>query len=400
MKQESVIHSDFLEHVYPAELEEISRRRRTMDESFEDVLKGEPSVDMGLTGLAISGGGIRSATFSMGVIQALQKQGLLKSIDYISTVSGGGYTGSCISSVLNEPLNQKQRREVPFNDSHQDKEPQGLIHLRNSSNYLTPGGFIDKLRLGNVLLRGVLLNLFIYMPYILLAVILTEVAYEYIPHWDNFVHLIIPFTVLFLLMTIAFPLILRFGRKLLNWNWRNKFEIYLTIPPLIVLMAIIISPILFVTKLAIEHDSGQAVGWLFKIVDKTGREVGIVIFVFIAVMLIAGRFSALMARLAKMTILYLTGLIGPVIIFIIYLALCLWQIDSPYIDTSAESVLNDALDCEQPCIVPLSKNEVVDTRSAPAAGKAKLLSNLLIHPDVNIDSIYSDFIDALARAGQ
>ena len=42
-------------------------------------------------GLALSGGGFRSAAFSIGVLKALHQQELLDDIDVISTVSGGGY---------------------------------------------------------------------------------------------------------------------------------------------------------------------------------------------------------------------------------------------------------------------------------------------------------------------
>ncbi len=45
-------------------------------------------------GVALSGGGIRSATQSLGAFQALQDNGLDKEIDYMSTVSGGGYFGA------------------------------------------------------------------------------------------------------------------------------------------------------------------------------------------------------------------------------------------------------------------------------------------------------------------
>jgi predicted acylesterase/phospholipase RssA len=41
--------------------------------------------------LALSGGGIRSATFNLGVLQALAETGILADVDYISSVSGGGY---------------------------------------------------------------------------------------------------------------------------------------------------------------------------------------------------------------------------------------------------------------------------------------------------------------------
>src|SRR5204863_10020538 len=47
----------------------------------------------GISALCLSGGGIRSATFALGVLQGLARVGVLGSIDYLSTVSGGGYIG-------------------------------------------------------------------------------------------------------------------------------------------------------------------------------------------------------------------------------------------------------------------------------------------------------------------
>src|SRR5262245_37600383 len=47
-----------------------------------------------LTGLAISGGGIRSGTFAVGILQGLAAHGLIRRFDYLSTVSGGGYAGA------------------------------------------------------------------------------------------------------------------------------------------------------------------------------------------------------------------------------------------------------------------------------------------------------------------
>jgi predicted acylesterase/phospholipase RssA len=52
-----------------------------------------------LTGLAFSGGGIRSATFNLGILQALAEKGLLHQFDYLSTVSGGGYIGSWLAAL-------------------------------------------------------------------------------------------------------------------------------------------------------------------------------------------------------------------------------------------------------------------------------------------------------------
>lgn len=53
-----------------------------------------------ISALCLSGGGIRSATFSLGVLQALAKHNLLSKFDYLSTVSGGGYIGSWFSAWL------------------------------------------------------------------------------------------------------------------------------------------------------------------------------------------------------------------------------------------------------------------------------------------------------------
>src|SRR5215213_4930852 len=56
-----------------------------------------------LVGLAFSGGGIRSATFCLGVLQALHELKLLRIFDYLSTVSGGGYLGGWWSAWLSRP---------------------------------------------------------------------------------------------------------------------------------------------------------------------------------------------------------------------------------------------------------------------------------------------------------
>ena len=56
------------------------------------------AASMNLIGLALSGGGIRSASFCLGVLQGLHRRGVLPLIDYLSTVSGGGYAGAYLSS--------------------------------------------------------------------------------------------------------------------------------------------------------------------------------------------------------------------------------------------------------------------------------------------------------------
>lgn len=91
--------------VYRTEIDrEIVGRRRvvgllapaTDDEQNKSQTK---AVKRSLVGLAMSGGGWRSAAFSLGVAQALLKRGFFGRLDYLSTVSGGGYAGSLISSL-------------------------------------------------------------------------------------------------------------------------------------------------------------------------------------------------------------------------------------------------------------------------------------------------------------
>src|SRR5262245_12002077 len=54
-------------------------------------------------GICRSGGGIRSATFSFGVLQELARHDALRFFDYLCTVSGGGYIGSCLTSLMSHP---------------------------------------------------------------------------------------------------------------------------------------------------------------------------------------------------------------------------------------------------------------------------------------------------------
>jgi hypothetical protein len=77
--------ADF-ETVRAAENEWIAKRRAAA---------GLPPPSDDLIGVAFSGGGIRSATFNLGVLQGLEKSGLLRHVDYLSSVSGGGYAASC-----------------------------------------------------------------------------------------------------------------------------------------------------------------------------------------------------------------------------------------------------------------------------------------------------------------
>ncbi|MDX2285850.1 MAG: patatin-like phospholipase family protein [Bacteroidia bacterium] len=95
--QQQPAYTPDLDDAVRAEREYLRLRRRTY--GLPEIPPEGPAPD--LWGLSISGGGIRSATLGLGMLQKLITEGLLKRVDYLSTVSGGGYIGACLSSLMN-----------------------------------------------------------------------------------------------------------------------------------------------------------------------------------------------------------------------------------------------------------------------------------------------------------
>lgn len=99
-----------------------------------------------LVGLALSGGGIRSATFNLGVLQQLHADGVLPLVDYVSTVSGGGYVGGFWSAWLHDQRHRRPPRVLtpdvrpaPF-----AAEPREVRHIREFARFLAPrAGLFD-----------------------------------------------------------------------------------------------------------------------------------------------------------------------------------------------------------------------------------------------------------------
>ena len=132
-----------------------------------------------LFGLAFSGGGIRSATFNLGISQAFAEQSLLGKFHYLSTVSGGGYIGSWLSRWIHEEngdvatVEAKLRRE-----SATRTEPDQVKFLRQYSNFLTPKvGLLgaDTWAVVATYLRNVMLNMVIFVAVLSVAMLLPRV---------------------------------------------------------------------------------------------------------------------------------------------------------------------------------------------------------------------------------
>jgi hypothetical protein len=108
-----------------------------------------------LVGLALSGGGIRSATFNLGLLQGLHRLDLLRHVDYLATVSGGGYTGGFWSKWLRlrsaAGLDDTETFPDEFKKSTGNPaidtrifESSEVRHLREFSNFLSPrAGLFD-----------------------------------------------------------------------------------------------------------------------------------------------------------------------------------------------------------------------------------------------------------------
>lgn len=148
--------------VFAAELNLVTRRRAAGGRGAATSPETGRAFDLGLVGLALSGGGIRSACFNLGLLQALGKRGVLAKADYLSTVSGGGYIGSCLSSLLSvKSASALPGPRFPFWYDGEDENPV-LKHLRRHGEYLAQrrGPLrLDTWRLVSAYLGGLLVSL-------------------------------------------------------------------------------------------------------------------------------------------------------------------------------------------------------------------------------------------------
>jgi hypothetical protein len=127
-----------LEH----ELDQVDARRKKL-KIYPVSPDGSPSdraAASGLMGLSFSGGGIRSATFNLGILQGLAELKLLRCFDYLSTVSGGGYIHQWFAAwSKRRTFEEVEKQLVPLpENSNLSAHPEPIRWLRRYSNYLTP----------------------------------------------------------------------------------------------------------------------------------------------------------------------------------------------------------------------------------------------------------------------
>ncbi|TXH40098.1 MAG: patatin-like phospholipase family protein, partial [Burkholderiaceae bacterium] len=134
-------------------------------------LGGDPD-DPGKRGLALSGGGIRSATFCFGLLAALSRNRLLERFDLLSTVSGGGYIGAMLGRLLSRATTWDKVREVLA--AVGDRKSRWFHWwLRANGRYLIPRGAADRLFAATIYLRNlVAIHLELGVVGLLLGVVL------------------------------------------------------------------------------------------------------------------------------------------------------------------------------------------------------------------------------------
>jgi len=172
----------------------MSKKRVTWTEAFEEEIEvvkkrrqGSVEIQKNLVGLAISGGGIRSATFALGVLEGLKQSGLLPKVDFLSTVSGGGYIGAWLSANCKRAADRKEPDWLGKAANWKDS----ISHLRRYSNYLSPTlGFFsaDTWSVGAIWLRNTILVQLTVILAIAVALLAPRPLFQAFRYWPEVGH--------------------------------------------------------------------------------------------------------------------------------------------------------------------------------------------------------------------
>ena len=369
----------FRREVFPTELADVTARRTALGLDATR-LTGAPSTSQGIVGLALSGGGIRSASFALGAVQALARRHCLRFVDYMSTVSGGGYTGAAISSVLNDPDASPDGRAFAFNTEAGEIEPPALRHVRSGSNYLAGGGLVQNVRLPMVLLRGIMLNTLLFMPYVMIATIVTWILFPWM-HLNDFPRVFFWTALLvFLTVTCSYPAVtwLRMQfRWTRTWKQRNRTELLQAFTLILFAGAVVFSMLTRPIAWAIVSNWTKAKELLnaalrtpAQIEDYWKWMLGLVV---IWALLNVGKASKALGNWTSRAMIYVLGMLGYGVVFGSYLLLLVAFARSPFLSAKYAVALSEA--ASRP------------TAACPACGTptSRLLAALRSR-DVNFDS--------------
>jgi hypothetical protein len=331
--------------VFQAELEEIRERRKQCLDDERGLKAGpeapsEPSTDLNLVGLAFSGGGIRSASFGLGVVQELARRGLLKFVDYLSTVSGGGYLGSCLSSVLadSKSADEVGPRHFPLRKQVGEAEPPVLRHLRNGSNYLKPPGLLNSVGLAVVVLRGFLLTFLALLPMLYAAAFVTALLYEVVGPELLFLsglnmrkmgmtsHPSAMTAAAFFALVAIYPFFMVAGRRWMDWRNRRRYQNTMAAMLLATVVLVLLWPVLRLVDFAAYTNIWELEAFLRGNVEYVLTHPVVLGLLAVPVAL---AFFAAGRKVLKVLGIAVAAAIGPFVLFVTYLLLCHFQVDPP-----------------------------------------------------------------------
>jgi len=297
-----------------------------------------PSVGHDLRGLALSGGGIRSAAFSLGVLQGLASNGLLTGIDYLSTVSGGGLVGATISCLLNTPDVSADAHDAagkalpdesrfPLSREIGKPEPLAVTHLRGRTRWLAPGGGLEDLRLPATILRGVLNNAAIVIPLLMAAVLVTKYLFMQATRLgfdEQLLWVPVAGASLFAIIAIVQPIVFRLGRgKFLDsWRSRDKLEWFLAFVLMCELAILVVVPMLLLVQRTLQLRIPDV---MTAYQDHRRLVLGVVVATVVGLLVAARLAFSSSERLSGKLALVLIGLLGHVLVFGAFVVLTLEQ---------------------------------------------------------------------------
>jgi predicted acylesterase/phospholipase RssA len=330
--------------IFEAERAAISKRREKYDRqpiALEDeghLRDGtpikRPTQDSNVIGLALSGGGIRSSAFCLGALQALDHYSLIEKIDYLSTVSGGGYIGTSMTAAMTAGNDGK----FPFSSHLRESEPAAIQHIRDHSNYLFPEGSLNIFSNLVVYLRGIVANGILLLPWLLLAAAATI-------WWKPTVEALKKPNLATLFAALLFIVLLALWALWRSTGWGQKSDVGIGAQILaffsvaILLFAFVeLQPWLlsrmFEAK-TVAKLFANASSWL-KGVTAFLASIGIIVGAigrFLADLLKRATdkpgFTALATRIAIRLAMYLGGAAVPLVLWLAYLYLCFWGIEDP-----------------------------------------------------------------------
>ena len=121
-------------------------------------------------------------------MQVLARRGILRQVDFLSTVSGGGYLGAFITSFLTDTDERVELKpeagKLPFGGAN-DPESQAVRHLRNHGKYLTEGGTRTLAQIVAQVVYGIIVSVLLLSPLLLGATVIAKVLFA-----DAFTHIL------------------------------------------------------------------------------------------------------------------------------------------------------------------------------------------------------------------